>query len=167
MIKRIINNRLGYIYVIWTPAYPYAFKLGISVNPKLRRAQIEEELHQKMFLKAPVYLLLTVPSLFRERNEALLHRWLNPFRACVVRHSGYTEWFYSFAPNAIIGALLYILSSDGFSYGKLVLFSIIAFAPFPIGAILALIVVSIAEILILTSAIVLVLAVVLSIAKCL
>lgn len=139
---------------MWTLAYPFAFKVGISRDPKARRAQIEAELKANAFVNAPVKLLLSVPSIFREQHEARLHRWLEPCRAKIVKHSGHTEWFYSFIPNALLGALLYILSPDGFRYDKFVLFALFAFAPFPVGAIVALLVLSIIEVAALIASIV-------------
>lgn len=139
-------NRFGYVYIMWTLAHPFAFKVGISRNPKARRAQIEAELRGKMFVNAPVHLLLYVPSLFREQHEAKLHELLQPFRAKIAHHAGHTEWFYSFVPNLALGALLYIISPAGFDYSKLVLFALFAFAPFPVGAIVALLLMSLLEV---------------------
>lgn len=152
MVK--LSNRFGYVYIMWTLAHPFAFKVGISRNPKARREQIESELRVNMLINAPVHLLIYVPSLFRERHEARLHDWLKPFRAKMVQHAGHTEWFYSFAPNLVLGALLYIIAPDGFSYGKAVLFSLFAFAPFPVGAIVALLLLSIIEVAIIVATIV-------------
>ena len=163
MIFKFIANRMGFVYIMWAPSYPFYFKVGISANPKLRRAQIEKELHREVLLKAPVYILLSVPSLFRERNEANLHKLLAPFRAKVAKHSGYTEWFCSLVPNTALGCLLYILSPDGFSYSKMALFSMLAFAPFPIGAIAALLLVSLLELLFIALALVFVAFIVLAI----
>lgn len=139
---------------MWTVAYPFAFKVGISRDPKARRAQIEADLHANSFVRAPVKLLLSVPSLFREQHEAMLHRWLEPCRARVARHSGHTEWFLSFVPNAILGALLYIIAPAGFNYDKFALFALFAFAPFPFGAIVALLLLSIVEVAALIASIV-------------
>lgn len=139
---------------MWTLAYPFAFKVGISRDPRSRRRQIERELQGSAFVSAKVNLLLSVPSLFKERHEQKLHKWLEPCRAKVPEHSGHTEWFYSFVPNAALGALLYILSPDGFRYDKFVLFALFAFAPFPVGAIVALLVLSIIEVAALIASIV-------------
>lgn len=151
---RNLLSKFGYVYIMWTLAHPFAFKVGISRNPKARRAQIEAELRNKSFINARVHLLLYVPSLFRERHEARLHEWLKPFRAKIVQHAGHTEWFYSFAPNLALGALLYIMSPDGFSYSKFVLFALFAFAPFPVGAIVALLLLSIIEVTLIVTTIV-------------
>lgn len=137
---------------MWTLAHPFVFKVGISTNPRLRRLQIEAELTPKMIVPCGVHILLAVPSFFRERHEATLHRWLSPVQAKMAKHSGHTEWFYSPGPNAVVAIAFFILAAldDGYS-GQWWLIFIIG-VPFPIGAMLALILLAIIEFIIVASA---------------
>lgn len=143
---------VGYVYIMWTLAHAFVFKVGISTNPGLRRQQIEAELMPHMIVPCRVHILLAVPSLFRERHEAKMHQWLAPARAKMARHAGHTEWFYSFAPNALAASLLFMLAAldDGHS-GQWWLLALIL-VPFPVGPMIALIILAMIEFVIVASA---------------
>ncbi len=142
--------KLGYIYVAWTSAFPFACKVGITNTPALRRAAIEAELRPHMILPSKVYFLISVPSFFKKKHEQTIHRWLRRARCSMPKHSGHTEWFWS-APGNLMGfAVWYIITAMSGQKHDLVQSAItaiiVAFFPLPLGVIAAVVLLSIVEI---------------------
>ena len=131
---------------MWAPGLPYVFKVGISSSPAHRAAQITDELHLDCSLiPSKVYVIVAVPSPFSERHEKFLHRLFSPFRASMRKHAGHTEWFYSFFPNAIAGLVLFALMKFQDFKASGIIIPALAVMPYPVGAVIALIVVFLIE----------------------
>lgn len=96
---------IGWVYCFYCFAFPWRFKIGISADYAARRKGVEIELSRAMNMPVKVRVALAVPSLFRESQEARVHRWFGAFSASMPHHAGYSEWFWGWMPNAI-GALI-------------------------------------------------------------
>lgn len=96
---------IGWVYCFYCFAFPWRFKIGISNDYQARRKGVEMDLSRAMNMPVKVRVALAVPSLFRESQEARMHRWLATFSASMPQHAGYSEWFWGWMPNAI-GALI-------------------------------------------------------------
>ena len=77
--------KLTYLYTFIAPRYPGRRKQGISTQPKLRRAQIANELGCKVYG-------VWVPMLFTRRFEQALHYMNRPLKAKMPDHAGKEEW---------------------------------------------------------------------------
>jgi hypothetical protein len=131
---------------MWAPGLPYVFKVGISSSPALRAAQITDELNLDCALiTSKVYVVVAIPSPFSERHEKFLHRLFSPFRASMRKHAGHTEWFYTFFPNAIAGLALFALMEFNSVKTSGIIIPALAIMPYPVGAVIALIVVFLIE----------------------
>lgn len=128
--------RIGWVYCFYCFAFPWRFKIGISTDYRARRKGVEIDLSRAMNMPVKVRTALAVPSLFRESQEARMHRWLNTFSASMPQHAGYSEWFWGWMPNAI-GALI-CAAVWAYNGGTVNPWAVVAAALFPVPVVPAL-----------------------------
>jgi hypothetical protein len=73
ILKAISPAGIKYMYCMITLFRPYCFKIGISGAPKIRRAEIEADLLEKIG-RLPVFMFPPMPMLFARKIERFAHR---------------------------------------------------------------------------------------------
>lgn len=131
-----ILPQIGWVYCFYCFAFPWRFKIGISRDYRARRKAVEVDLSRAMNMPVRVRTALAVPSLFRESQEARMHRWLDTFSASMPQHTGYSEWFWGWMPNAI-GALIFA-GAWAYNGGTVNPWAVVAAALFPVPVVPAL-----------------------------
>lgn len=111
-MKKLPRIDIRWLYVFYTYAHPYRFKIGIAKDVEQRRAGVEASMSSAMNRRVKIRVALYVPSIFSESQEAKIHRWLYRLRdRGMVQHSGYSEWFWfwilNFGLAVIVWAVCY------------------------------------------------------------
>jgi hypothetical protein len=95
-----------WLYCLYSFDYPLRCKVGISKNVEQRRACIAAELSRATGNNVTVRVAMMAPFFFAETWEQKIHRWLKFCRTeSMPRHSGQTEWFWTWHLNFIGGAV--------------------------------------------------------------
>lgn len=101
------------IYILTCPQLKLRYKIGQSRDVFNRIGQIADELAQEMQQTVTINKEMSVPVLFPDFVERLMHRAFSAYRAKVPYHAGYTEWF---RPRNFWTAVVYFLFLVGFGH---------------------------------------------------
>lgn len=89
-----MKRNLKFIYALYSPAFPFRVKYGISDSPRRRASEVAYELSATKKRQVVVRVALAMPSLFSKAQEGKIHDTFRMFRADMPVHSGGTEWFW-------------------------------------------------------------------------
>lgn len=122
--------KIGWVYCLFSPSFPYMGKVGYSQKPDARREEIRASLERELGHTVKVWTVCMAPMFFARDFEQAIHGSKFWISAGNMRGSGRTEWSWSInAVSAFVTLLvLYILGYDKPSHVAL----IVALLPFPI-----------------------------------
>lgn len=89
-----MKRDIRYIYAIYSPAFPFRVKYGISEHPRRRASEIASKLSSIKNREVIVRVAMALPSFFSKAQEGKIHDTFRMFRADMPVHSGGTEWFW-------------------------------------------------------------------------
>ena len=122
--------KIGWVYCLFSPSFPYMGKVGYSQKPDARRGEIKASLERELGHPVKVWTVCMAPMFFARDFEQAIHASKFWMSAANMRGSGRTEW--SWTINAVTAfvalVVLYILEYDKPSHVAL----IIALLPIPI-----------------------------------
>ena len=79
-----------YIYILFSPRYPFRYKIGIAKNVQRRIEQLQES------MRTGVYCMFCMKLYFAEFHEGLLHfiyKMLFLHAPLNKKYDGHSEWF--------------------------------------------------------------------------
>jgi len=136
--------KVGWVYCLFSPSFPYMGKVGYSVKPDSRREEIRASLERELGHPVRVWTVCMMPMLWARDFEQAIHNSKFWISASNMRGSGRTEW--SWTINAITAfvtlLVLYILGYDKPSHVAL----IVALLPVPIDLCLFILLFSAAQV---------------------
>lgn len=101
---KLIKN---YLYVLWSPDFPWRFKVGISNAPHLRAKQIADELSYIMGYRVKVFVFIKIPLPWPLTIEQGLHHATRKLQCSMPEHGGKTEW--RWGANPVFSLLFFLL----------------------------------------------------------
>ncbi len=139
--------KIGWVYCLFSPSFPYMGKVGYSEKPDARRSEIRASLERELGCPVKVWTVCMMPMFWARNFEQSIHNSKFWISASNMRGSGRTEW--SWTVNAVTAfvtlMVLYILGYDKPSYIAIIVallpvpidlcLFILLFAAFQIGAI--------------------------------
>lgn len=122
--------KIGWVYCLFSPSFPYMGKVGYSAKPDSRREEIRASLERELGHPVKVWTVCMMPMFFARSFEKAIHGSKFWISAGNMRGSGRTEW--SWTVNAVTAfvtlLVLYILGYDKPSHVAI----IVALLPVPI-----------------------------------
>ena len=122
--------KIGWVYCLFSPSFPYMGKVGHSDTPDARREDIAASLRAELGHDVKVWTVFMAPMFFSRNFEKAIHNSKFWISASNMRGSGRTEW--SWVINAVSAfttlIVLYIMGYDKPSHVAL----IVALLPLPI-----------------------------------
>lgn len=122
--------KIGWVYCLFSPSFPYMGKVGYSAKPDARRAEIRASLERELGHQVRVWTICMMPMFWARSFEKAIHGSKFWISAGNMRGSGRTEW--SWTVNVVSAfttlLVLYILGYDKPSHVALV----VALLPVPI-----------------------------------
>lgn len=139
--------KIGWVYCLYSPSFPYKAKVGFSEKPDIRREDIRISIESKIGHSIKLWTVCMMPMFWARNFEKAIHGskfWVSAGNMC---GSGKTEW--SWTVNAIAALVtlivLYILGYDKPSHVAIIVallpvpidlcLFILLFAAFQVGAI--------------------------------
>ena len=122
--------KIGWVYCLFSPSFPYMGKVGFSEKPDSRREEIRASLEHEYGCRIRVWTVFMAPMFFARSFEKAIHASKFWVSASGMKGSGKTEWSWSINAVSAFTTLLvlYILGYDKPSHVAL----IVALLPFPI-----------------------------------
>lgn len=122
--------KIGWVYCLFSPSFPYMGKVGYSEKPDARREDIAASLRSELGHDVKVWTICMAPMFFARSFEKAIHASKFWISASNMRGSGRTEWSWSINVVSAFTTLvvLYILGYDKPSHTAL----IVALLPLPI-----------------------------------
>ena len=122
--------KIGWVYCLYSPSFPYMGKVGESDTPDIRREDIRASIERELGHPIKLWTVFMMPMFFSRNFEKAIHNSKFWKSASGMRGSGRTEW--SWTVNAVSAfvtlIVLYILGYDKPSHTAL----IVALLPVPI-----------------------------------
>lgn len=122
--------KIGWVYCLFSPSFPYMGKVGYSAKPDARRGEIRASLERELGHPVKVWTVCMMPMFWAYNFEKAIHNSKFWVSASNMRGSGRTEW--SWTVNAVTAfvtlLVLYILGYDKPSHVAI----IVALLPVPI-----------------------------------
>lgn len=122
--------KIGWVYCLFSPSFPYMGKVGYSLKPDARREEIRLSMERELGYQVKIWTVCMMPMFFARNFEQAIHASKFWISASNMRGSGRTEW--SWTVNVVTAfvtlIVLYILGYDKPSHIAI----IIALLPVPI-----------------------------------
>jgi hypothetical protein len=122
--------KIGWVYCLFSPSFPYMGKVGYSAKPDARRGEIQASMEKELGHSVKVWTVCMMPMFWANAFEKAIHNSKFWVSASNMRGSGRTEW--SWTINAVTAfvtlMVLYILGYDKPSHIAI----IVALLPVPI-----------------------------------
>ncbi len=143
--------KIGWVYCLFSPSFPYMGKVGYSATPDIRRADIQASMERELGHPVKVWTVFMMPMFFARSFEKAIHASKFWISASNMKGSGRTEW--SWVINAVSALttliVLYIMGYDKPSHVAL----IVALLPVPIDFCLFILIFAAAQVGVLAGAI--------------
>lgn len=122
--------KIGWVYCLFSPSFPYMGKVGYSVKPDSRREEIRASLESELGHPVKVWTVCMMPMFWARDFEKAIHNSKFWVSASNMRGSGRTEWSWTLnVVSAFVTLMvLYITGYDKPSHVAI----IIALLPVPI-----------------------------------
>jgi hypothetical protein len=106
--------KIGWVYCLFSPNFPYKAKVGYSAKPDARREEIRASLERELGHKVHVWTVCMMPMFFARDFEQAIHNSKFWISAKEMRGSGRTEWSWTINVISALTTLivLYLLGYD-------------------------------------------------------
>lgn len=84
--------KIGWVYCLWAPSYPYMCKVGYSAKPDFRRSAIKQTIEAETGRRVTMYTVMMMPMLRAKSYEKAIHGSRVWASVSGMPGSGHTEW---------------------------------------------------------------------------